>query len=111
MYSDKTNLEQPFPLWKPHKTLINLLEVYMDKKEVFKKFRSSSSGFIQNPILRGILLEKHNSKCALCGSIQKLQIDHIESVFRCFNENKFRFCDSKKNLQVLCMKCNTSKKP
>ena len=85
------------------------MDDYLDKKIAFKKFRSSSSGFISNKLLRYILFTKYNNKCALCNSTEKLEIDHIESVLSCFNNEKFKFCNTEDNLQVLCGKCNSSK--
>jgi len=100
-----------FPLWNPNRRFVLLLDDYIDKKEAFKKFRSSSSGFISNKTLRDVLLVKFNNKCVLCNSAEQLQIDHIESVLSCFNREKFNFCNTEDNLQVLCKKCNTSKTP
>lgn len=100
-----------FLIWKPRRRLMNLLEDYLDKKEAFKKFRNASSSYIQNKRLRAYILDKFNNKCVLCDSVNSLEIDHIESVLSCFKKEKFQFCNSEENLQVLCKKCNSSKAP
>ncbi len=51
---------------------------------------------------RKIILEKYNHACALCGSTDGLQIDHIVAVV----DGGTNDLD---NLRVLCKACNTSK--
>jgi hypothetical protein len=48
------------------------------------------------------LLHKYNFKCVLCGSKEKLSIDHIKPVSK-GGTNDFS------NLQILCKSCNSKK--
>lgn len=100
-----------FPVWKPTKHTIRKIIGGLNKKEAFKVFRSSCSGFIKKESVRKIILIKSNNKCVLCDSINNLQVDHIISVFRCFLNEKIFECNIESNLQILCKKCNTSKTP
>lgn len=100
-----------FPQWKPTRKTINLIDESMDSKLAFKSFRNSSSVFIKKPEVRDIVFKKSNNKCAQCYSDENLQIDHIKSVLECFKKGLIYYCNQLINLQVLCSKCNTSKKP
>lgn len=111
MARPERNTVDYFPKWNPQKYTMNRIINGMDKKISLKLFRSSSSGFIKNPKVRNIILEKCDNKCVLCGSINNLQIDHIKSVYSCFINNLIDFCNTEENLQILCIKCNTSKLP
>lgn len=59
-------------------------------------------GNAQRKILRPILLEKHNNKCANCGREDDLQIDHIVA-------RSVGGTNDISNLQILCGKCNRKK--
>ena len=97
-------------IWNPQKlTLIKIKS--SNHKKAFKVFRSSSSAYISRADIRILVLNKNNNKCSFCGSKEKLEIDHINSVYSSFIKNDFHKCNSIENLQVLCKKCNTSKKP
>lgn len=98
-------------IWKPQKKTINLIKNNLDLKKSFKAFRSSSSAFVSNKKVRDFILNKFNNKCNNCGSKELLEIDHIKSVYNCFYSKDYFYCNSLENLQVLCKKCNTSKKP
>ncbi len=50
------------------------------------------------------IMQKYGGKCALCGSTENLQIDHIIPVI-------YNGTNDADNLQVLCKACNTSKGP
>lgn len=102
---------EEFPIWTPQKITVERIFNNLDPKDAFKAFRSSSSGFISNPIVRGIILSRDNYKCCECPSVEHLQIDHILSVYHCFHNGLFLYCNTKENLQLLCRKCNASKKP
>ncbi len=88
-----------------------ILEDSFDRKLALKKFRGSCSAFIKKPLVRKIILEKFNNKCCECSMTENLQIDHVESVLRCFKRAAFHLCNSEENLQVLCGSCNASKLP
>ncbi len=98
-------------IWNPQR--LTLLEITdnLDPKESFKYFRNSSSAFIKNKKVRNFILKRDKNKCVICNSTDFLEIDHIKSVFSCFNSGEIFFCNSIDNLQCLCKKCNTSKKP
>lgn len=110
MARPERNTVDYFPKWNPSRKLLNTLQDYIDGKEAFKKFRSSCSAFIKKESVRTFVF-KNNDKCIICFSKENLQIDHIKSVYRCFLDGNFYFCNTQKNLQVLCRKCNTSKLP
>lgn len=90
--------------------LILFIEDSTNRKLSFKKFRQFSSNFIKNKNIRQTLFNTEKF-CALCFSSEKLEIDHIISVKKCFDNKDYLLCNSIKNLQVLCKKCNTSKLP
>lgn len=98
-------------IWKPQKVTLNRIKNNLDLKKSFKAFRSSSSAFVSNKKVREFILNKFENKCINCGSKELLEIDHIKSVFSCFYSKDYFYCNSLENLQVLCKKCNTSKKP
>jgi len=54
------------------------------------------------PIIRKRILDRFNNKCVHCGSIKKLQIDHIIPVSRGGREDE-------NNMQILCKTCNLKK--
>ena len=97
--------------WNPQKiTLHKMLDV-IDWKDGYKHFRSSSSGYISKKSVRDYIFNRYNNKCNYCSSDENLQIDHIESVLSCYQKGHLYFCNSIENLQLLCKKCNLSKKP
>lgn len=98
-----------FPEWNPHRYTKAKIFDSIDNKIAFKAFRSSSSGFINNPIVREIIFSKDNYKCVQCGSSENLQIDHIMSVLNCFKNKLIYQCNTEENLQTLCNSCNASK--
>ena len=99
------------PCWNPSYRLLNTLSDAIDRKETFKKFRSSCSNFIKKDSVRIFILNKFNNKCVNCDSKERLEIDHIQSVYSCFINMNYYYCNKEENLQVLCKKCNTSKIP
>ena len=107
-----------FPTWNPSKSVlrnINSCKVLFfseeKKKEYYRTFRNSSSYFVSKKIVRDFLFKKYNGKCKNCGISEKLEIDHIKSVYRCFIERDFYNCNTLDNLQLLCKKCNCKKTP
>ena len=82
----------------------------LDKKECFKKFRGVCSNYIKKSVVRDAILKKCNHNCVICNANKILQIDHIVSVKRCFDNKMFDFCNKYENLQILCYKCNAAKK-
>lgn len=64
---------------------------------------------------RKIALELLGSKCAKCGSVEKLEIDHIDrsqkkySTERAFSLSYDKFLAEIKKCQLLCKKCHTDK--
>ena len=100
-----------FPQWSPQKFTMMKIESY-DFKEKLKALRNSSSSFIKRQDVKRAVFEKTNYKCALCGSKNDLQVDHIESVYKCargkYPVEKINLLE---NLQALCSSCNARKKP
>lgn len=96
--------------WKPNKsTLIKLNS--SDKKLAFKSFRNSSSSFIRRKDVRNDVFNRLGRLCYLCESKHADQLDHVKSVYQCFKDDDFNFCNSIGNLMPICSKCNQSKKP
>ena len=52
--------------------------------------------------LRNEVLKKYKNKCVLCGSTERLEIDHIKPI-------KLKGVSELNNLQVLCKNCNIKK--
>lgn len=83
-----------------------------DFKKRYIAYRNFSSSFISRPDVRSYLLKKYGHKCALCGCSEKLQIDHIVSVYLAAkNRISIELLNSESNLQVLCASCNAKKCP
>jgi hypothetical protein len=80
-----------------------------NQKKAFHYFRASSSAFIQKREVKEYILKRDNYTCVNCGSKDNLQIDHILSVWHCFNRFKIMQCNKIDNLQTLCRKCNLNK--
>lgn len=99
-------MARPIPIWKPQKQTLKNIE-----RGSYKALRISSSAYISKPEVRYFIFEKFNNTCVGCGTNKYLQIDHIKSVYHCFNNNLILFCNSEQNLQILCNKCNSSKSP
>jgi hypothetical protein len=77
----------------------------------FKKYlRSCANNFIKRDEVRVFILNRDENKCVYCESESDLQIDHIISVYRVWNDDisleKINHID---NLQTLCRSCNTRK--
>ena len=63
--------------------------------------RRKPNKYISKKIRKNVLL-KYKHKCVKCGSIEKLEIDHIKPVSK-GGLSQF------KNLQILCKACNVKK--
>ena len=100
-----------FPVLKINSITRFIIYEGVNKKDSFNKFRMVSSNFIKRKEVRLILLNKFENKCVICSTNKGLQIDHIKSVKKCFITDTLDYCNTFDNLQVLCVKCNTSKKP
>jgi 5-methylcytosine-specific restriction endonuclease McrA len=100
-----------FPIWNPTKKSLRVITSRFDLKKSYLYFRRSSSAFIKKKVVRDIILKKSGYKCVNCFSIDNLQIDHADSVLKCFNNQNIYYCNTYENLQVLCMVCNTKKLP
>ena len=62
--------------------------------------------------IKGYLLDKYNHRCLKCDSTDNLQVDHIISVYLAFDKGiKLEELNSFDNLQILCIRCNSGKKP
>lgn len=77
----------------------------------FKRYlRSCATNFIKRIEVRAFILERDGNKCVICESKLDLQIDHIISVYRVWNDDipleKINHLD---NLQALCRSCNSRK--
>lgn len=100
-----------FPTWEPSKKSIEKFRPSLNPKSAFKAFRQSCSSFIKKDDVREFIMDRDLRKCKICESTLNLQIDHIVSVYHCFRNELLYFCNTVDNLQVLCSKCNASKKP
>ena len=100
-----------FPGWTISATTKARIFDNLSRKDAFKYLRSSSSAFIAKKEVRAIVFERYNHECALCGSKEDLQVDHVISVKQCFDKGMIGLCNTESNLQCLCGRCNASKKP
>lgn len=96
--------------WNPQKQTIRAIES-LNRIKAFKAFRSSSSAYISRNDIRNLILKQNKSICYVCNIKIANQIDHVKSVYKCFNENDFEYCNSLENLMPICSSCNQSKKP
>lgn len=79
-------------------------------KSLKKYLRNSSSGYIHKKAVRDYVFSRDGYKCAICGSSQNLQIDHIISVYRATKKTIFDI-NHINNLRPLCMPCNARRSP
>lgn len=70
--------------------------------------RNTSGAYIAKTEVRKTVFERDDFKCCLCGSSEKLQVDHIEPVANATPENIF-FINSIQNLRTLCKHCNAGR--
>lgn len=104
-------MEDVFPIWKPRRATRKAFEDF-DFRQRYKALRNSSSAFIKRRDVRDFIMRKYGGKCYLCGNTEKLQIDHIISVYQCaYNKNLIDKLNAEKNLALICLKCNSSKQP
>ena len=104
-------MSQQFPKWKPN-VATNSKFGHEEYRVRYKALRNSSSGFIKRKDVKDFLLRKHGRKCAMCGSNELLQIDHIVSVYECAMGNlPIDELNRENNLQLLCSCCNGGKAP
>ena len=100
-----------FPVWKPQAKTVSLFSNISEKVR-YKSLRNSSSAFIKRKDVREIVLKRGGYRCAICGSTDDLEIDHIYSVYSVLHGryplDKLNTSD---NLRVLCKHCNSSKTP
>lgn len=100
-----------FPLWKPHRVTENKF-FNPDYKIRLNAIRNSSSGFIKKDDVREIILKDYKGRCTLCSGTEYLQVDHIVSVYQVAIGNfPIEQLNTRKNLQILCKKCNAGKAP
>ena len=95
-------------IWNPDPiTLdrINNVDYYIS----FKAFRRSSTSYVNKKYVRAYVFNSFNNECLFCKSKKELQVDHVISVHECFLRKRFSYCNSIKNLQLLCSSCNLLK--
>lgn len=79
-------------------------------KRDWKTYRSAASCFTNRIQVKEYILKKDDYKCVICGSKGNLQMDHIVSVRRGFDEcTDIRKINNIKNIQTLCRSCNLKK--
>lgn len=77
----------------------------------YKAYRNAAGNFTSKKSVRNYFLSK-NSKCALCGSKEKLTLDHIIDVYSCARGKASVKClNCIKNIRVLCSSCNSQLMP
>ncbi len=100
-----------FPNWNPQKKTISMF-YNISERIRYKALRNSSSAFIKRKDVRTIVFERDKYRCQICGSSEKLEVDHINSVYSVL---KGRYPMSKlntlENLRTLCGSCNSRKAP
>lgn len=100
-----------FPLWDPQANTIRKFNS-SDFKIRYMALRNSSSAFIKRADVRKYVFKKYNYKCYLCGSYERLQIDHIISVYKFAKESiHFAALNTEENLAAICSICNAAKSP
>lgn len=104
-------IKNDFPAWKPQMSTAAKFE--SDSFRIrYKALRNSSSAFIKREDVKREVFRKCGGRCALCGDTEKLQVDHIVSVYRCAKgEIPIRELNMPENLQLLCAHCNARKSP
>lgn len=101
--------DEEFPKCKPQYATKRKLRSD-DFKVRYKALRNLSSNFISRPDARSIIFNRKGRACYLCGSTEKLQIDHLISVYRGADEKiPYDLINSYGNLMPICTKCNVLK--
>lgn len=79
----------------------------------FKKYlRSCGHNFASRPEVREFVFSRDNYKCVECNSTERLEVDHIISIYRVFKDGvDIKEVNHLENLQTLCKSCNSGKKP
>ena len=96
--------------WNPDRiTILRINDRDTDRETAWKAFRGSSSGYASKKYVRLFVFLFGKDECNNCGNKGDLQIDHIKSVYSCFLSKEYELCNTVKNLQVLCAKCNNIK--
>lgn len=70
----------------------------------YTRRRNAACKYTTKPEVRDRIFSRDNYKCVLCGSTERLTIDHIISIYR-------GGTDDDDNLQTLCNRCNAGKAP
>lgn len=107
----KTGIKK-FPKWKPNFSTRTKFSS-SDFKIRYKALRNSSSAFIKRDDVRRYIFFRDGFKCCLCGNTEKLEIDHIISVYRYSVNSRLNIAllNSENNLRTICKKCNSAKRP
>ena len=79
----------------------------------FKKYlRSCGHNFVSRPEVREFVFARDNHECVECGNSNQLEVDHKVSIYRVFKDGiDIREVNHLDNLQTLCKRCNSGKKP
>lgn len=88
---------------------ITIKRIIASNDHSFNYFRKSSTSYCNKKFVKEFILNRHSNKCVLCSNGNNLQIDHIISVKKCFEDKNFVYCNSLQNLQTLCSSCNIKK--
>ena len=102
-YSD-LSIDKKFRFNVDEITIINVIH-----RNCYKSFRKASTAYVNRVYVRKYILEKFNNQCNICGSKNRLEIDHIKSVKSCFISGHFVSCNTLENLRLLCKVCNYKK--
>ena len=98
--ANNTQRNNAFLVIEIAKELIKKKEQSLLKKQLTRKRRSDFQ--INRDRLFLLLIEQNESKCVKCNSIDKLSVDHIVPISKGGS-------DEISNLQILCIRCNSSK--
>lgn len=100
-----------FPFWKPQRHTVSVFRCGNTNK-IYKALRNSSSAFIKRLDVRYFVFSRDNNSCVICGSKNKIQVDHIISVYKVSrNLNLLKMLNDKNNLRTLCYSCNAKISP
>lgn len=75
-----------------------------ENEDTYKRQRARASNYTRNLLLRLFIFNRDGNRCRICGGTDRLQIDHIISVYR-GGKNEYS------NFQTLCIHCNNKKAP
>ena len=105
-----------FPSYKPTYYTLDIMHKLLEdnpskecRRRYYRTIRGGADGFIKRKEVREFIFNRDGRRCVICGSEDRLSIDHINSVYSVVYKNSLNpmLLNSKENLRTLCASCNS----